>query len=128
MIAALPGMDPGLLNEILVQRAQGGPQNAAGARWHCSAPPSRSATIAGSKAVRVTARIVFDSGQRMTTEAVIFILDSGGEPYRIMTWRDDLDDAPADQRNGRDPMNGLGGIKGFSRAGSTPSRPRSSAC
>ena len=33
----------------------------------------------GSKALRVTARIAFDSGQRMTTEAVIFILDSGTE-------------------------------------------------
>jgi hypothetical protein len=30
----------------------------------------------------------------MTTEAVIFILDSGTEPYRILTWRDDMDDTP----------------------------------
>ncbi len=44
--------------------------------------------------MRVTARIAFDSGQRMTSEAVIFLLDSGVEPYRILTWRDDIDDAP----------------------------------
>ena len=40
----------------------------------------------------MTARIAFDSGQRMTTEAVIFLLDSGTDPYRILTWRDDMDD------------------------------------
>ena len=51
----------------------------------------------GSKAFRVTARIAFDSGQRMTTEVVIFMLDSGTEPYRVLTWRDDIDDAPADR-------------------------------
>ena len=39
----------------------------------------------------MTARIAFDSGQRMTTEAVIFLLDSGTEPYRVLTWRDDVD-------------------------------------
>ena len=40
----------------------------------------------------MTARITFDSGQRMTTEAVIFVLDSGTEPYRVLTWRDDADE------------------------------------
>ena len=47
----------------------------------------------------MTSRIAFDSGQRVTSEVVVFILDSGGDVYRIMTWRDDVDDAPADQRN-----------------------------
>ena len=62
-------------------------------------PAQQIGTISGSKAVRVTSRIAFDSGQRVTSEVVIFILDGSGEAYRIMTWRDDLDDAPADQRN-----------------------------
>ena len=61
-------------------------------------PAQALATTRGSKAMRVTARIAFDSGQRMTTEAVIFLLDSGTEPYRILTWRDDIDDAPATTR------------------------------
>ena len=61
-------------------------RRAAGA---CSAPRRRSPATQGSKAMRVTARIAFDSGQRMTTEAVIFILDSGTEAYRVLTWRDE---------------------------------------
>jgi len=98
VIAALPGMNPGLLNEILVRRAQGGRQNAE-QLLALLGPAQQIGTISGSKAVRVTSRIVFDSGQRVTSEVVIFILDGSGEVYRIMTWRDDLDDAPADQRN-----------------------------
>jgi general secretion pathway protein K len=62
-------------------------------------PAQTLATIQGNKALRVTARMAFDSGQRMTTEVVIFVLDSGTDPYRILTWRDDADDsAPAQGR------------------------------
>ena len=98
VLAALPGMNPGLLNEILVRRAQGGQQNAE-QLLALLGPAQQVGTLAGSKAIRVTARMMFDSGQRVTSEVVIFILDGSGEVYRIMTWRDDLDDAPADQRN-----------------------------
>jgi general secretion pathway protein K len=98
VIAALPGMNPGLLNEILVRRARGGRQNTEQI-LALLGPVQQAGTASASKAIRVTARIVFDSGQRVTSEVVIFILDGSGEAYRIMTWRDDLDDAPADQRN-----------------------------
>lgn len=98
VIAAIPGMNPGLLNEILVRRAQGGRQNAPQI-LALLGPVQQIGTVSGSKAIRVTSRIVFDSGQRVTSEVVIFILDGSGEAYRIMTWRDDLDDAPAEQRN-----------------------------
>ena len=56
--------------------------------------PGSLGSLAGSKSIRVTARIAFDSGQRVTTEVVIFILDNGSDVYRILTWRDDVDDAP----------------------------------
>lgn len=98
VVAALPGMNPGLLNEILVRRAQDGRRNAEQI-LALLGPGQQLAAITGSKAIRVTSRIVFDSGQRVTSEVVIFILDGGGDAYRIMTWRDDLDDAPGDQRN-----------------------------
>ena len=97
VLAALPGMNPDRLNDDPVPQRAGRPQNAAARCWRCSVPRRRSATTQGSKAIRVTARIAFDSGQRMTTEAVIFILDSGTEPYRVLTWRDDVDDAPAER-------------------------------
>ncbi len=51
-------------------------------------PAQPLATAQGSKAVRVTARIAFDNGQRMRTEIVIFLLDNGTEPYRVLSWRD----------------------------------------
>lgn len=92
VVAALPGMDPERLNAVLVLR-EAGPQNAEGLLAMLG-PAQALANTQGNKALRVTARIAFDSGQRMTTEAVIFILDSGTEPYRVLTWRDDMDDTP----------------------------------
>ena len=91
VLAALPGMDAERLNAVLVQR-QAGPQNAQ-SLLAMLGPAQALATERGNKALRVTARIAFDSGQRMTTEAVIFLLDSGTEPYRVLTWRDDADEA-----------------------------------
>ena len=91
VLAALPGMDPSRLHAVLVQRAV--PQQNAEALLAMLGPARAMATAQGSKSMRVTARMAFDSGQRMTTEAVIFLLDSGTEPYRVLTWRDDIDDA-----------------------------------
>lgn len=97
VLAALPGMDPGRLDAVLTERARG-PQNAPRVAAALGAGQTLG-TLYGSKAIRVTARIRFDSGQRVTTEVVIFILDSGSDAYRILTWRDDLDDTPAEQRS-----------------------------
>jgi general secretion pathway protein K len=93
VLAALPGMDPGRLQTILVQRAAA-PQTpeTAQALLAMLGPAQTLANAQGNKSLRVTARIAFDSGQRMTTEAVVFLLDSGTDPYRILTWRDDMDD------------------------------------
>ena len=99
VVAALPGMDAERLHAVLVQR-EAGPQNAQGLLAMLG-PAQTLANTQGSKALRVTARIAFDSGQRMTTEVVIFILDSGTEPYRILTWRDDMDDTPGTRVAGR---------------------------
>ena len=98
-VAALPGMDPERLNAVLVQR-EARPQNAEGLLAMLG-PAQTFANTQSSKSLRVTARIAFDSGQRMTTEAVIFILDSGTEPYRVLTWRDDMDDTPGARVAGR---------------------------
>jgi len=99
VVAALPGMDPGRLNAVLVLR-EAGPQNTQGLLAMLGAAQTL-ANTQSSKSLRVTARIAFDSGQRMTTEAVIFMLDSGTEPYRILTWRDDMDDSPGTRVAGR---------------------------
>ena len=96
VLAALPGMNPERLHTLLAQR-QARPQNAQ-VLLATLGPAQALATTQGNKALRVTARITFDSGQRMTTEAVIFMLDSGAEPYRVLTWRDDADDTRAEAR------------------------------
>jgi general secretion pathway protein K len=96
VVAALPGMNPERLNAVLALRRRG-PQNAAN-MLATLGPAQTFATTQGSKALRVNARITFDSGQRMVTEAVIFVLDNGSEPYRILTWRDDADETRAEAR------------------------------
>ena len=96
VIAALPGMAPAGLQAVLAAR-QAAPQDVQALVASLGAAQAL-ATTQGSKSVRVTARIAFDSGQRMTTEAVIFLTDNGTEPYRVLTWRDDVDDAPGDAR------------------------------
>ena len=91
VLAAIPGMDPERLNAVLAQRNV--PQQNTQGLLAMLGPAQNFATTQGNKALRVTSRIAFDSGQRMTTEAVVFVLDSGSEPYRVLTWRDDIDDA-----------------------------------
>ena len=95
VLAALPGMDPSRLNAVLNERAAGR-RNAPRVQAMLGAAQVL-AGAQGSKAFRVTARTAFDSGQRVTTEAVIFILDSGSDAYRVLTWRHDIDDAPAER-------------------------------
>ena len=98
VLAAVPGMDPGRLQAILVQRAAA-PQNEQTAQVLLAMLGAGQTHVnaLGGKTLRVTARIAFNSGQRMTTEAVIFLLDSGTDPYRILTWQDDMDHAPANR-------------------------------
>jgi general secretion pathway protein K len=96
VLAAIPGMDPQRLQAILVRRAAAAQnEQAAQVLVAMLGAGQTFANTQASKALRVTARIAFDSGQRMTTEAVIFLLDTGNDPYRILTWQDDMDDTPA---------------------------------
>jgi len=48
----------------------------------------------GSAATRVTTRIGFDNGRRLASEAVI-LLGEADEPFRILSWRTDIDVPPA---------------------------------
>ena len=47
-------------------------------------------TTEGSKAMRVTVGVRFDSGRRIVSQAVILV--GGSEkPYRVLSWQDDID-------------------------------------
>jgi general secretion pathway protein K len=86
VIAALPGMTPEQLNTALSDRQSLMEQPSS------AAPGAASATVTteGSKAVRVTVSMMFDSGRAIHSEAVILI-DGSDEPYRVLAWRSDAD-------------------------------------
>lgn len=90
VVAALPGMTPERLQAVLSQR--GDPRSLAGLAG------GEGATLAASKAYRMTVAIDFDSGRRSASEVVILLLDEGDEPYRVLSWRNDADGATAPQR------------------------------
>jgi general secretion pathway protein K len=92
VLAALPGMTPERLREVLLQR--GDPR----LDPRSLVVGAEGATLAASKAYRMTVVIDFDSGRRSTSEVVILLLDEGDEPYRVLSWRNDADGATAPQR------------------------------
>jgi general secretion pathway protein K len=94
VIAALPGMTPDRLQSILAQRAAT-PQNG-DVVSALLGPSQSSATAEGAKSTRVAIRVVFDNGHQAASEVVILRLDEGPEPYRVLSWRDLLDEM--DQR------------------------------
>jgi general secretion pathway protein K len=96
VVAALPGMTPDRLHVVLAQR-RAGPQNAEFLLSQLG-PAQTHATAEGSKAVRVTVRIAFDNGRRMSSEVVILLYDDGPEPFGVLSWRDELDEPPPDDR------------------------------
>lgn len=89
VIAALPGMTPDRLQSILAQRAAT-PQN--GQLVSALLGPSQdSATTETTRSTRVAVRVVFDNGHQASSEVVILRFDEGPEPYRVLSWRDQLD-------------------------------------
>ena len=86
VVAALPGMTPERLYAILGERNVA-PQ----AAQALLGPAQGMVTDDGGKAARVTARINFDNGRRMGAEVVILLNDGDGEPYYVLSWRDQPD-------------------------------------
>ena len=88
VVAALPGMTPDRLYGVLGQRGPG----AANAQIVQSLlGPAQGASIEGGKAMRVTVRIAFDNGRRVSAETVMLLLDDADEPFRVLLWHDDFD-------------------------------------
>ena len=86
VIAALPGMTPERLNATLGDRQSLVEQPSSST----SVATQTMATTDGSKAMRVTVNMVFDSGRAIGAEVVILI-DGRDEPYRVLAWRSDTD-------------------------------------
>jgi general secretion pathway protein K len=94
VVAALPGMTPERLQAVLSQR--GDPR--VDPRSLIAMAGGEAATLAASRAYRMTVVIDFDGGRRSTAEVVILLLDEGDEPYRVLSWRNAADGSTAPQR------------------------------
>jgi general secretion pathway protein K len=88
IIAALPGMTPSALKDFLSQRpglTRDSPAIAA-----ALGPAQASATIPISTSFRILTTIQFDNGRRTSSEVVI-ALDGSQDPYRVLSWQDDVE-------------------------------------
>jgi general secretion pathway protein K len=94
VVAALPGMTPENLQGVLAQR--GDP--ALDPRSLLALTGGEGATLVGSKAYRMTIGVEFGGGRRSAAEVVILLLESGDEPYRVLSWRNASDGGAAPQR------------------------------
>lgn len=86
IIAALPGMTPERLNAVLNDRQL---LTEKSSLTQLGLAPAE-ATVEGSKAMRITVRMAFDSGRKIVSEAVILI-DGRDEPYRVLSWQSDAE-------------------------------------
>ena len=88
VIAALPGMTPAVLNDFLKQRSVLPRDQAAIAA--ALGPAQANASLPKSKSYRILTTLSFDNGRRTASEVVI---ELGGdkEPFRVLSWKDDVE-------------------------------------
>jgi general secretion pathway protein K len=94
VVAALPGMTPERLQALLSQRGDA----ALDPRSLIAMAGGEGVTLAGSTAYRVTVGTELGNGRQSTAEAVILLLESGDQPYRVLSWRNASDGGTAPQR------------------------------
>ncbi|EJN12849.1 type II secretory pathway, component PulK [Bradyrhizobium sp. YR681] len=87
VVAALPGMTPQTLQQLLRDRADPNvdPRSLVGLAG------GTNATSEGAKAYRMTVTVEAPSRRRSSAEIVILLLESGDEPYRVLSWHNALD-------------------------------------
>jgi general secretion pathway protein K len=89
VLAALPGMTPDMLKQVLAQRAQEKPDPQSLIKLLGTA--STNASVTSSKATRVLVNVRLGNGRDVFAEVVIVTLQNDDEPYRVLSWRDDID-------------------------------------
>ncbi len=89
VLAALPGVSPETLGELLDVRARN-PHDSAAALARLG-PAAARVSIEPRSANRVWVEVDLADGRSIHAETVIIILEGGEEPYRILAWRDDFD-------------------------------------
>ena len=94
VLAALPNMTPEGLQSVLSQRSD----PALDPRSLIGIAGGEGATLGGSRAYRVAVDVELPGGRRSAAEVVILLLESGDEPYRILSWRNASDGSTALQK------------------------------
>jgi general secretion pathway protein K len=94
VLAALPGMTPENLQALLAQRDD----PSLDPHSLLEMTGGEGATLAGSRAYRITIGADSASGRHSAAEVVILLLESGDEPYRVLSWRNASDGGAAPQR------------------------------
>lgn len=87
VLAALPGMTPDGLQTVLKMRSD----PSADPQAVRAAVAGEGATLAGSNAYRITVDVTTASGNRSAAEAVVLLLQSDAQPYRVLSWRNAAD-------------------------------------
>ena len=91
VIAALPEMSPQQLFGLVNDRGPG-PRDTQLLEMLPQAARS-AVTLEGSPAMRASIGIQSDGGRQARFEVVILLLDNAAEPYRVLSWHSDYDDA-----------------------------------
>lgn len=94
VLAALPNMTPETLQSVLTQRND----PTLDPRTLISMTGGDGATIAAARAYRVSVDAELADGARRGSEVVILLLESGDEPYRVLSWRNNSDGSTTPQR------------------------------
>lgn len=102
-LAALPGVTPDALADVLQARAAGAAGKDLIARL---GPASAGATIEPSDATRASILVQLRDGRRVQAEVVFRLNDGKRSPFETLYWRDDFD-GPAPQGEGATPSRRL---------------------
>jgi general secretion pathway protein K len=94
VLAALPNITPESLQSVLSQR--GDP--ALDPRSLIAVAGGEGATLSGSRAYRISVETELTDGRRGAAEVVVLLLESGEEPYRVLSWRNASDGSTAPQK------------------------------
>jgi general secretion pathway protein K len=91
VVAALPHMNPNMVDEIINRRDPQNPQATQVVLSLLGAAGS-SVAVGGRKATRAKVHVTLDTGRLVNAEAVLLITENNSpEPYRILAWHDDFD-------------------------------------
>jgi general secretion pathway protein K len=94
VLAALPGITPESLRSLLAQRSD--PSIDPHALIGLSG--GEGATLASSKAYRISVDAELADGRRGGGEVVILLLENSDEPYRVLSWRNNSDGSTTPQK------------------------------